>query len=85
MQQLLFVIGSASMKGGSGTVSGTIIGAMVIAVLNNGLNLLHVSTYAQQIALGIVIIEFVYVDVLRERLGSKAKRTEKYNYKNKII
>ena len=51
-----------------------IIGAMVIAVLNNGLNLLHVSTYAQQIALGIVIIGAVYVDVLRERLGSKAKK-----------
>ena len=68
------VIGGASMKGGSGTVSGTIIGAMVIAVLNNGLNLLHVSTYAQQIALGIVIIGAVYVDVLRERLGSKAKK-----------
>ena len=47
---------------------------MVIAVLNNGLNLLHVSTYAQQIALGIVIIGAVYVDVLRERLGSKAKK-----------
>ena len=57
------VIGGASMKG-----------AMVIAVLNNGLNLLHVSTYAQQIALGIVIIGAVYVDVLRERLGSKAKK-----------
>ena len=56
------------------TVSGTIIGAMVIAVLNNGLNLLHVSTYAQPIALGIVIIGAVYVDVLRERLGSKAKK-----------
>lgn len=67
------VIGGASMKGGSGTVSGTIIGAMVIAVLNNGLNLLHVSTYAQQIALGIVIIGAVYVDVIRERIGFKVK------------
>ena len=73
------------MKGGSGTVSGTIIGAMVIAVLNNGLNLLHVSTYAQQIALGIVIIGAVYVDVLRERLGSKGKKELRSNYKNKII
>lgn len=67
------IIGGASMKGGSGTVSGTIIGAMIIAVLNNGLNLLHVSTYAQQIALGLVIIGAVYVDVLRERMGAKVK------------
>lgn len=67
------IIGGASMKGGSGTISGTIIGAMIIAVLNNGLNLLHVSTYAQQIALGLVIIGAVYVDVLRDRLGAKVK------------
>lgn len=67
------IIGGASMKGGSGTVSGTIIGAMIIAVLNNGLNLLHVSTYAQQIALGLVIIGAVYVDVIRDRMGSRVK------------
>lgn len=70
------VIGGASMKGGSGTVTGTIIGAMIIAILNNGLNLLHVSTYAQQIALGVVIIGAVYVDVLRDRLSAKTKGTK---------
>lgn len=65
------IIGGGSMKGGSGTVAGALIGAMTIAVLNNGLNLLHVSTYAQQIVLGVVIIGAVYVDVLRDRMGSK--------------
>lgn len=67
------IIGGASMKGGKGTVSGTIIGAMTIAVLNNGMNLMHVNTYAQQIALGLVIIAAVYVDVIRERMGAKVK------------
>lgn len=67
------IIGGASMKGGKGTISGTIIGAMTIAVLNNGMNLMHVNTYAQQIALGLVIIAAVYVDVIRERMGAKVK------------
>lgn len=67
------IIGGASMKGGRGSVGGTIVGAMTIAVLNNGLNLLHVPTYAQQIALGAVIIGAVYVDVLRERFATRVK------------
>lgn len=67
------IIGGASMKGGKGNVSGTLIGALTIAVLNNGMNLLHVNTYAQQIALGLVIIAAVYVDVIRERMGSRIK------------
>lgn len=67
------IIGGASMKGGKGNISGTLIGALTIAVLNNGMNLLHVNTYAQQIALGLVIIAAVYVDVLRERMGNRIK------------
>ena len=67
------IIGGASMIGGSGSISGTLIGAMIIAVLNNGLNLLGVSTYAQTIAIGLVIIVAVYVDVVRGKLSLKAK------------
>jgi ribose transport system permease protein len=61
------IIGGASFFGGVGTVSGTLIGALIIAVLRNGLNLLNVSTHWQMIVIGAVIICAVWVDVLRRR------------------
>lgn len=61
------VIGGASLAGGTGTIGGTLIGAFVMGVLRNGLNLLGVSYYWQQIAIGIVIIGAVYLDMLRRR------------------
>ncbi len=64
------IIGGASFFGGVGTVSGTLIGALIIAVLRNGLNLLNVSTHWQMIVIGAVIIWAVWVDVLRRRGGS---------------
>lgn len=67
------IIGGASFMGGSGTVFGTLIGAMIMAVLGNGLNLLNVSPDAQTIAIGAVIIGAVYVDVMRTRLSKKVK------------
>ncbi|MBT2701093.1 ABC transporter permease [Bacillus sp. ISL-40] len=65
------IIGGASFFGGVGTVSGTLIGALVIAVLQNGLNLLNVSADAQLAVIGLVIIAAVYVDVLRQRKSKK--------------
>lgn len=67
------IIGGASFMGGSGTVWGTLIGAMIMAVLRNGLNLLGVSADVQSIAIGVVIIGAVYVDVLRRKAEKKAK------------
>lgn len=61
------IIGGASFFGGVGTVWGTLIGAMIIAVLRNGLNLLGTSTDIQTVVIGTVIILAVYVDVLRRR------------------
>nr|WP_100332035.1 ABC transporter permease [Bacillus xiapuensis] len=61
------IIGGASFLGGVGTVWGTLIGAMIIAVLRNGLNLLGTSSDLQTVVIGIVIILAVYVDVLRRR------------------
>jgi ribose transport system permease protein len=61
------IIGGASFFGGVGAVSGTLIGALIIAVLRNGLNLLNVSTHWQMIVIGTVIIWAVWVDVLRRR------------------
>ncbi|KMY52396.1 ABC transporter permease [Peribacillus loiseleuriae] len=65
------IIGGASFMGGVGTVWGTLIGAMIIAVLRNGLNLLNVPADFQMAVIGFVIIAAVYVDVLRQRKGKK--------------
>jgi len=61
------IIGGASFFGGVGTVWGTLIGAMIIAVLRNGLNLLGTSTDLQTVVIGMVIILAVYIDVLRRK------------------
>lgn len=56
------VIGGTSLMGGRGTIFGTLIGALIIGVLRNGLNLLDVSSYIQQVVIGSVIIAAVLVD-----------------------
>ena len=56
------VIGGTSLMGGRGTIVGTLIGALIIGVLRNGLNLLDVSPYIQQVVIGSVIIVAVLVD-----------------------
>ena len=63
------VIGGTSLLGGSGSVLGTLLGALLMSVLRNGLNLLDVSSYIQQIAIGAVIVIAVLVDMgLQRRL-----------------
>jgi ribose transport system permease protein len=57
------VIGGTSLLGGAGSVTGTLIGALIMSVLRNGLNLLGVSSYVQQIAIGVVIVVAVLVDM----------------------
>jgi ribose transport system permease protein len=61
------VIGGASLSGGVGRVPGTIVGVLIIGVLRNGLNLLSVSPFVQQIVIGVVIALAVMVDVLQHR------------------
>ncbi|EDS77680.1 ribose ABC transporter permease [Clostridium massiliodielmoense] len=56
------VLGGTSLAGGEGSIAGTIIGALIIGVLNNGLNLLNVSPYYQLIVKGLVILLAVMVD-----------------------
>ncbi len=56
------VIGGTSLSGGVGTVTGTVIGAAIIGVLNNGLVLLNVSPFWQQVAKGLVILLAVIID-----------------------
>lgn len=61
------VIGGASLMGGVGSISGTMIGAFIIGILRNGLNMAGVSAFIQQIVIGCVVIGAVYVDQLRNR------------------
>ncbi|GAB49798.1 ABC transporter permease [Mobilicoccus pelagius] len=61
------VIGGASLAGGSGKATGTLIGALVLAVIRNGLNLLNVTAFWQQVVIGLVIAAAVGIDVLRSR------------------
>lgn len=60
------VIGGASLAGGSGTIIGTIIGAFIMSTLRNGLNMLNVSGFWQQVAIGIVVLTAVFIDQRRK-------------------
>ncbi|MFE7132637.1 substrate-binding domain-containing protein [Streptomyces sp. NPDC057638] len=64
------VIGGASLAGGVGRASGTLIGALILAVLRNGLNLLSVSAFWQQVVIGVVIALAVLLDSVRRRAGA---------------
>ncbi|MFM1655073.1 ABC transporter permease [Brevibacillus sp. B_LB10_24] len=59
------IIGGTSLSGGEGKISGTIMGAILIGMLKNGLNLLNVSPFLQQIIIGAVIIGAVFYDQFR--------------------
>lgn len=61
------VIGGTSLLGGEGTIMGALIGALIMGVLRNGLNLLNVSSFFQQVVIGVVIIGAVLVDMSLKR------------------
>lgn len=61
------VIGGTSLNGGVGGVGGAILGALLIGVINNGLDLLNVSSYYQQVAKGIIIVGAVWLDRSKHR------------------
>jgi len=61
------VVGGTSLAGGRGTAWGTFLGALIIGVLNNGMNLLNVSAFYQLIAKGVVIVLALLVDRLVRR------------------
>ncbi|MDE3164590.1 MAG: ABC transporter permease [Acidobacteriota bacterium] len=60
------VIGGTSLNGGTGGIGGTILGALLIGVINNGLDLLNVSSYYQQIIKGVIIVGAVWLDRSRK-------------------
>lgn len=68
------VLGGTSFSGGVGTIGGTLIGAFVIGVINNGLNMLNVSAFWQYVVKGAVILAAVMIDVIRKK-NSERKKT----------
>ncbi|MCX7275999.1 MAG: ABC transporter permease [Burkholderiales bacterium] len=67
------VVGGTSLMGGTGTITGTVIGAMIIGVINNILNLMNVSSYWQQIVKGLIIAVAVILDVKTKTGGARKK------------
>jgi ribose transport system permease protein len=61
------VVGGTSLAGGEGRIIGTLIGAFIIAVIQNGMNLTNVESYTQKVVLGLVILGAVLLDRLRRR------------------
>jgi len=59
------VVGGASLSGGAGRILGTLIGAFIISVIQNGMNLLGMESYTQQVMLGLVILIAVVIDKTR--------------------
>ena len=59
------IIGGTSLFGGKGSIMGALVGALIMGVLQNGLNLLGVQSYYQQVAIGVVLILAVWIDQLQ--------------------
>jgi len=67
------VIGGASFLGGRGTVANALIGALMIGVIRNGMNLLNVDAFIQPIVIGVVILLAVELDVVRGRIEQRLR------------
>ncbi len=63
------LIGGASMSGGAGTVSGTLAGVLILGMISNGLNLLHVNPYFQYVVKGLIIL----FAILMDQFGRKSR------------
>ncbi|MNH17519.1 Ribose transport system permease protein RbsC [compost metagenome] len=61
------VIGGGSLKGGAGSVVGTLVGVLIIGVLRNGLNLAGISPFVQQVIIGAVIAAAVMLDAMKRK------------------
>ncbi|HVA28794.1 MAG TPA: ABC transporter permease [Candidatus Baltobacteraceae bacterium] len=66
------VVGGTSLMGGAGSIVGTFFGALLIGLLYNAMNLIHVDSYLQKVVLGAVILLAVVLDELRKRYLSRA-------------
>ena len=67
------IIGGASFLGGRGHIGHALVGAVMIGVIRNALNLLNVDVFFQMIAIGLIIVVAVEADVLRNHLEARAR------------
>ncbi len=74
------VVGGTSLSGGSGRILGTLIGAFIISVIQNGMNLLGIESYTQQVVLGAVILGAVLLDKARSGGGLLVFLKKKMRY-----
>ena len=65
------ILGGASLAGGRGTIVGTMLGVLILGVLNNGLTLMNINSFWQDVARGVLLLAAVGFDQLRLRLSSK--------------
>lgn len=65
------VVGGASLNGGSGTILGTVLGAFIIAIIQNGGNLLRINSFILQISVGVLIVVSVMIDQKQKGTGKK--------------
>lgn len=70
------IIGGASFFGGRGTVVNAVIGGVIVAAVRNGLNMIGVDTYAQYVALGLIVFLAVFMDVQRARIETRFQALE---------
>ena len=61
------VVGGTSLAGGSGNIMGTLVGALILGVIANGMNLTGVTTYPQMVVFGLLILVAVLIDQLKNR------------------
>ena len=62
------VVGGTSMSGGMGSLWGTLVGALFITTLRNGLNVMTINAHWQQVAVGLIVVLAVYADRIRNNM-----------------
>jgi ribose transport system permease protein len=75
------VLGGVSMSGGRGRISGTVIGAMVIGIISNGLNLMGVSSFWQLIVKGVIILFAILIDTQKGKGSAFSKLIQRNSAK----
>ena len=78
------VVGGTSLSGGEGKIIGTLIGAFIIGVIQNGMNLTNIETYTQKVVLGIVILAAVLFDRLKQKGLSRRLRSSSPDTDNRF-